>query len=102
MNVNEMKGKVYDYASFSLTNGQSDYDVKANVAALFSNVPYAHHIAIFFNKEIGVRFNTVVQPKITMGISKSPFQSPSNFLEVKNIFLSNSSGETATIEILTW
>jgi len=92
----------YDWASFSLANLASDYDVSAEIAALFNNVPYATHCVIFFNKEIGVRFNTTTMPKITLGISRSPFQSPSDFLELKNIFLSNASGASATIEIFLW
>lgn len=92
----------YDWASFTLDNGETDYDVATEVAALFSNVPLARHVVIFHNQEIGLRFNSTLLPKITLGISRSPFQSPNYFLDVTNILLSNASGTNATIEIFLW
>lgn len=92
----------YDWASFSVTNGQSDYDVKAGVAALFSNVPVAKNIVIFFDKQISIKFNSTLMPAAVMPISRSPFQSPLRFLDIKNFYLSNSSGSTATVECWLW
>ena len=97
-----MKGLVYDWSEFSLADGEADYDVKSGVAALFNNIPNAQNIAMFFNKEIGVRINSTVMPKMTFGISRSPFQSPEGFLEIKNLFLSNASGAICTVEVLLW
>jgi hypothetical protein len=99
---NEMKPLVYDWATFTLSNGESDYDVSAEVATLFSNVPYAKHCVIFFNKEISVKFNNTALPAIVMGISRNPFQSPDAFLEIYNIYLTNASGSDATVEVLLW
>lgn len=96
------RGLVYDWAQFSLATGESDYSVVENIAALFNNVPLAKSIVIFHNKEIGLKFNSTLMPKMTLGIARSPFQSPERFLEVKNIFLSNSTGSTVTMEILIW
>lgn len=100
--VKKIYGKVYDWSLVTLVNGASDYDVKTEVAALFSNVPYAHGIALFHNKEIKIRFNSVLMPQITAGISRSPFQTPDNFLEISNLFLSNDSGSDCVVEILIW
>jgi len=100
--TNIMLPKVYDWASFALSNGESDYDVSAEVAALFSNVKYAKHLVIFHNYEIGLKLNSTLMPKITLGISRSPFQSPAHFLEISNLYLSNASGSSATIEIFLW
>ena len=98
----QMLPLTYDWKSFTLTNGQSDYDVSASQAALFSNVPVAKHCVIFHNKEIGLKFNNTGLPKITLPISRSPFQSPIGFLEIVNLYLSNASGSSATVEILLW
>jgi len=100
--MNQMRPIVYDWASFSLTNGQSDYDVKANVAALFSNIKLAKNIVIFHSQEIGIRFNSTLMPKATLKISDSPFQSPQRFLDISNFYLSNSSGSSATIIVWLW
>jgi len=92
-------GLTYDWASFSLSTGQSDYDVKANQSTLFDNVTVARNIIIFFNKQISIKFNSTLMPAATLPVSRSPFQLPYFFLDVKNIYLTNSSGETATVEI---
>lgn len=98
----EMRPLSYDYASFSLNTGESDFDVSAEVAALFSNVKVARNVVIFFNKAISAKFNNTLMPAIALGINRSPFQSPERFLDISNIYLSNSSGETATVEIILW
>ena len=98
----DMHPLVYDWSSFNLTTGQTDYDVKAGVAALFSNVPVAKNLVIFFDKQISVKINSTLMPAMVFPISRSPFQSPLRFLDVKNLYLSNSSGSTATIEVLIW
>lgn len=89
----------YDYASISLTTGQTDYDVKANVAALFSNVPVGSRVIIETNQDISVRFNNTVLPAFPLTVNDSPFQLPPNYVDITNIFLSNSSGSTATVKI---
>jgi len=100
--MNNMHPLVYDWASFTLNNGESDYDVATNIAALFNNVPVANNMVIFFDKQISIKMNSTLMPKALMPISRSPFQSPVRFLDIKNIFLSNASGENATIEVWLW
>ena len=92
-------GITYDWATFNLSTGQSDYDVKANQSALFDNVTVARNIIIFFNKQISIKFNSTLMPAATLPISRSPFQLPYFFLDVKNIYLTNNSGETVGVEI---
>jgi len=89
----------YDYASFSLTTGQTDYDVKSNQAALFSNVPVASRVVIKTTQTITVKFNNTGLPAITVNVGESPLQLPQNFMEIVNIYLTNSSGATSTIDI---
>ena len=97
-----MKPIVYDYASFTITTGQSNYDLASNIAALFSNVTLAKNIVIIFDQNISVKFNSTLMPAISMTLDRSPFQSPVRFLEVKNIFITNSSGSTVNMEVLLW
>jgi len=92
----------YDWASFTLSNGASDYDVATEIAALFSNVPVGHHFTIFHNTAISMKINSTLMPAITLSIAQNPFQTPNDFLEIKNIYLSNASGGNCTIEILLW
>ncbi len=93
----------YDYKEFTLTNGQSDYDVKTSVAELFDNITVAKRIVIKSNKTITFKFNNSNLPSIEMVVSgstnESPFQLPDNFMDIVNIFISNASGDTATISI---
>ena len=100
--MQETRPVTYDWKSFSLANGASDYDVATEIAALFNNVPVAKNIVIFHNKEIGIKFNSTTMPKVTLPMSRSPFQSPQRFLMVKNIFLSNASGDSCTMEVFLW
>lgn len=97
-----MRPIVYDYASFTLANGASNYDIASEVAALFSNVKVAKNIVIFFNKQISVKFNSTLMPAISLPISRSPFQSPERWLEMTNFYLSNASGSDATVEVILW
>ena len=97
-----MRGLTYDYKSFSLANGESDYDVADEVAELFNNVPVAKNVAIKFNYAISLKINTVLMPSIDLGLSDSPFQLPNGFLEISNLFLTNESGATCTVKILIW
>lgn len=90
---------VYDYVEFTLTNGQSDYDVKANQANLFNNVPMARSVIIKTNKNITFKFNDTILSAVDLDVGDSPYQSPNDFIAVDNIYLSNSSGTDATIKM---
>ena len=97
----------YDYKSFTLATGQTDYDIKTNIAELFDNIKVARRVLIKSNVTISFKFNNANLPAIELvisgGINESPFQTPKDFMEVVNIFISNTSGATATISVmLVW
>lgn len=98
----ETIGIAYDFSAFSVLTASTDYDLKSNVAALFLNVKVAKNISIIFDQDISIKFNSTLLPAITLLTSDSPFQFPTKFIDIKNIFLSNSSGSTVNIKILLW
>ena len=98
--MDQMRPIQYDWASFTLPANQTNYDVKSNQSALFDNIPLAKNIVIFFNQEITIRFNSTLMPGAVLPISRSPFQSPSRFLDTSNIYLTNTTA--ATVEIWLW
>lgn len=96
-----IKPLVYDQLKFTLPANQTNYDVMTEKAAsLFLNVPVAKNVVLFFNKEISVRFNSVIMPLAILPISRSPFQSPARWLDTTNIFLTNV--DETIIEVWLW
>lgn len=92
---------VYDFAQFTLGTGQTDYDVKSNQATLFSNIIVAKKVFIWSNQNISFKFNSSNYTAIPLdvGNGESPYEGKDIFL-VKNIYITNASGSTATIKIL--
>lgn len=90
---------VYDFKSFTLSTGQVDYDVDANVSDLFNNVPVAQSITIFTTQNITFKLNSSSMPSVTLDTVYQPFESPDNFIEITNIFLTNLSGTDSTVKI---
>lgn len=92
---------IYDYATFVLADGQTDYDVKANQAALFNNIPDANVQYIWSTYNISFKFNRTANPAIPLdvGNGESPFEGK-GFVMCNNIYLTNASGSDATIKIL--
>jgi len=91
--------RTYDYASFTVVTATTDKDIKADIAALFSNVNVCKRLIIKTNKNITCKFNTTSHPAFPIDIGDSPFQLPPEYLDIDNIFISNNSGATATIQI---
>lgn len=91
-------GEYYDWATFTLTDGQTNYDVKSNQAALFSNVPYAGQVVIETTRNISVRFNNTSMPAVALDAGASPMELIRK-LNVRNIYLTNASGGSSTIRI---
>lgn len=89
----------YDYASFTLPDAASNYDVSAEVLQLFANVKVARRVIIWTNKNVTFKFNNSNLPAISLSVGDSPFQMPENFMEITNIFMSNDSGADATITV---
>lgn len=93
---------VYDFAQFTLANGQTDYNVKTQQSStMFFNIPTASKVFIWSNQNISFKFNSTSFPLIPLdvGNGESPYEGKDIFL-VGNIYLTNASGSTATIKIL--
>ena len=97
---------LYDYASFVVNTGSTDYDVKALQSALWSNVSSAGMCRITFNFAISIKFNTTGMPAIVLTTSESGLRAGnSDYYEIPmayidNIYITNASGSNATIGIL--
>lgn len=91
-------GDSYDYASFTLNDGQTDYNVKTNQAALFANIPFAGMIVIETTRNISVKFNNTAFPAVSLDAGASPMELVKK-LNIRNVFLTNSSGGSSTIRI---
>lgn len=95
-------GGAYDWATFTLTNGTTAYNVKSNQANLFLNIPVAKNVFIWSSQDISIQFNNTAYPSIVFAAAsngESPFEGK-NFLLVSNIYLTNTSGNNSTIKIL--
>jgi len=74
---------VYDNIEFN-TGIVADYDLEANQATAFSNVPTARFVSIRTDAAISVKFNAATNHSITIAANTS-FNSDT--LEVTNIFI---------------
>lgn len=90
--------EAYDYVEFTLTDGQTNYDCKTNQASLFHNIPYAGIVVIETSVNISVKFNATTMPAVKLDAGASPMELVRK-LNIKNIFLTNSSGSSSTIRI---
>lgn len=90
---------LYDWAEFTLTNGQVNYDVKANQPALFYNITVARKVTIESSKDITARFNRTNLPAVNIDTGESPVEFK-EVLDIRNIYLTNASGSDATVRIL--
>lgn len=92
---------IYDFVSFTLTNGQTDYSVKTNQVSMFTNIPTASKIFIWSNFNISFKFNSTSFTAIPLdvGNGESPFEGKDIILAT-DIFLTNASGSDAAVKIL--
>lgn len=90
----------YDQKLFTLPANQTDYNVKTQQTALFSNILEARGIVIFFDKAVSIRFNSTLMPLVALPLSRSPFQTPMNFLMIKNLYLTNT--DAVNVEVWLW
>ena len=93
----EYLDRTYDEAEFTLATGLTNYDLRANEAAAFSNLKVYTTINIRTTQAISVRLNSTSRPAITVTANR-PFEL-NNLLEITDIYISNSSGSTATIYV---
>jgi hypothetical protein len=89
----------YDAAEFTVSTGTTNYDVDTNQSALWNNISSPGYINIRTDQTISLRLNSVANPLITITSTDSPFILQ-NSLPVTNIFITNSSGNTANVKIL--
>lgn len=89
---------IYDYASFTVTDSTTDYDVADQVAALFKNVENAWLCRIDTNQDVTIKLNDDANPGIGL-IAADGIYEFRDILKITNIFITNNSGSTATIKI---
>lgn len=105
-NIREFASPYYESHEFNVTNLASDYDVAANVSGwgdVFDPTnenkrPYPTSMTIRTNQTITVKINGSSEDGITIAATDSPMVI--NGVEIRNLFVSNSSGSTAAVKIL--
>lgn len=96
--VKDFLVRLYDSMEFTLATGLSDYDVRANVTGAYENLAIYTGISIRSDQNITVKLNNTSYRTITINAGR-PFEL-SSLLEITNIFITNSSGNTANIKII--
>lgn len=89
----------YDWASFVLNTGTTDYDLKSNQSNLFKNLVMAKGIIIISDQVISLKLNSTAYQAMTITVAQMPWE----FIDlkiIKDAFLSNSSGVNANVEVL--
>ena len=98
-----MNTPYYENIEFNLTNGQSDYDLTNQSAFLVKFGPdsptrqFPNWAEIRTNEEISVKLNGTSEDSITITSVDIPYIIKD--MEIRNMYLSNSSGETARVKI---
>ena len=92
-------GTVYDSAESSITNGQTNYDIRANFTGAFVNVRKARSCIIRTDQTVTVRFNSTASAAITIDEGRIEINREMGF-EIGDIYITNASGATANIKIL--
>ena len=93
----------YESVEFTLTDGQSDYNLdtqQADFLAVFNtgSVNYPSQVKIRTDQTITVKLNSTSNDSITIASTDSPLDIRG--IEIRNIFLSNSSGSSAAVKLL--
>lgn len=90
----------YNADSFAVATGTTDLNVREDTTnTIFNNYAqneYAHRVAIIATGEIGLKFNSSNNDTITIS-QQRVFDDDG--LIVRNIFLTNSSGASVTVDI---
>lgn len=101
-------GDIYESIEFLLGTGSTDYDLAANQPTFLSkfhqttvdvggNPRYPTTVRIRTNNTITVRINTTSGHAITISSTDSPFDILG--VQIRNLFISNSSGNTAAVKL---
>lgn len=103
--TNSKRSPYYESIEFNVNTATTDYDVDASQSTFLSvvgpaGVVGAHpsEVIIRTNATISVKFNATTNMAITVSAADSPLVWQG---EVQNIFITNNSGSTAAIKIIT-
>lgn len=94
----------YESIEFTLNDGQSNYNLATNQATFLgryfgiNDQPLPTQIRITTNQTISIKLNTTSDHSITITSTDVPYYIKG--VQIKNVFLSNSSGSNATVRIL--
>ncbi len=89
----------YEFKEFTLDDGETDYDVKANITELFSDIITARSTIIKTTKNITMKINSTLFDSFPVDIGDTPWQFPPGYINITNLYLSNASGDTSTLKI---
>ena len=93
----------YDSAEFTVANGQTNYDVKTNVANAFSNIDKCHSMLIRTDRDITIRFNGTSNHAVTLTAVEGSLNITREMgLEMTSIYTTNASGATANVKIMVF
>ena len=87
---------LYDSNTMTVNDGVTNYDAKTTGGAFTTKTP-STLVSIRTNKTISVRINATTNDAITITATDSPFELV-DFL-ITNLYITNASGEAATIQI---
>lgn len=87
----------YESIEFTLTNGQTDYDLDANQATYKEVITgEANYVEIYSTETISIKFNATANHAITIEADTLRVFDRQIF---KNIYLTNSSGSNSTVRL---
>lgn len=88
----------YDSAEFAVANSTTDYNVASNQANAFNRVKTASTLFIRTDQNISIKLNSISDPVITVYTIDSPFVLKG--IPFTNLYISNSSGNTANVKVV--
>lgn len=88
---------IYDSKSVSIATATTDYNWKVTGGG-FDNSPKSSFVSIRTDATISVKLNKSTNDAITIASTDSPFEI-SNIIFVSNLFITNTSGGTAVVQV---
>ena len=106
MGINRLTN-YYENIEFSLTNGQSDFDLDANEAGFLSKFgpngstnpvqEFPGWLEVRTDQTISIKLNSTGNDSITISSTDVPYIIDS--VRITNVFLSNASGSSAAVKL---
>lgn len=91
----------YESKEFTVSTGQTNYDVKSNVTGAFTVVRSTHGFIIRTDQDITIKLNDSANDAITVTAAEGQLVIDATMrLEVTNIFITNASGSTANVKAI--